>query len=115
MDPQADSVGAIPGWVLLSPEAVPEAWRSRAIPMMLVPLAPAESTTLLSETPVEQDVAAADLPLMNLLARGHSAAEIARALGYSPRTVNRRFTRLRERFEVSTTQELATELARRGF
>lgn len=115
MDPDGDSNGAVPGWVILSPGAVPAAWQARTIPMVLVPLTPAEASELLSQTPVEQDVAAADLPLIHLVARGHSAAEIARELGYSPRTVNRRVARLREDFEVATIQELATELARRGF
>lgn len=107
--------GEVPGWVILNPSAVPDAWQSRAIPMVLVPLTPGEGVQLLSEAPVEQDIRAADLPLVHLVARGHSAPEIARVLGVSPRTVYRRVTRMREEFAVSTMEELATELARRGF
>ena len=105
----------VPGWVILSPGAVPEAWLSRAITVMLVPMTPSEENTLLSGTPVEQDLAPRDLPLVHLVARGHSAAEIARALDISHRTVNRHIARLREEFAVSTIQELASEVARRGF
>ena len=101
--------------MILSPDAIPDAWRSRAIPLLLVPLTPAEAGQLLSDAPVQQDIAPADQPLIHLIARGHSAGEIARALDFSPRTVNRRVARLREEFEVSTIQELATVLARQGF
>jgi DNA-binding CsgD family transcriptional regulator len=83
--------------------------------MVLVPLMASEAMQLLSDVPVGQDIAAADLPLVRLVARGHSAAEIARALDVSPRTVNRHVARLRNEFGVATIQELATELARRGF
>ena len=83
--------------------------------MVLVPLTPAEVSELLSDPPVEQGIAAADLPLIRLVARGQTAPEIARALGVSPRTVYRRVTRMREAFGISTMEELATELARRGF
>jgi DNA-binding CsgD family transcriptional regulator len=107
--------GEVPGWVILSPGAVPDAWLSRTIPMVLVPLTPAEARQLLSDAPVEQGIAAADLPLVRLVARGHSATEIARALGVSPRTVHRHVARLSDEFGVATIQELATELARRGF
>lgn len=115
MSRNVQSTGQVPGWVILSPGAVPDAWRSRTIPMVLVPLTAAEAGELLSDAPVDQDIAVADLPLIHLVARGHSAAEIARALGISPRTVNRHVARLRDEFAVGTIQELATELARRGF
>lgn len=115
MGGNARSNGEFAGWVILSPEAVPEVWASRAVPMMLVPLAPSEAAHLFSNSPVQRDVAPADLPLIRLLARGHSATESARALGISPRTVNRHVARLRDEFDASSLQELATELARRGF
>lgn len=115
MNRSARSTVEVPGWVILSPDAVPDAWQPRAIPMVLVPLTPAEASNFLSDAPVEQDVAPADLPLIRLVARGHSAGEISRELGVSPRTVNRHIARLRDDFAVTTIQELATELARRGF
>ena len=83
--------------------------------MLLVPLTPAEAAQVLSQTPAEQAVAASDLPLVRLVAKGHSATQIARSLGVSPRTVHRHVARLCDDFGVATIQELATELARRGF
>lgn len=115
MSRKEQSTEVVPGWVILSPGAVPEPWRSRAIPMVLVPMTPSEANAVLSGVPVEQELAPRDLPLIHLIARGHSAAEIARALNVSHRTVNRHIARLREEFAVSTIQQLATELARRGF
>ena len=107
--------GEVPGWVILSPESVPERWRSRAIPMMLVPMLPAEAAQLLSNAPVEHGIASAQVPLARLLARGLSTAQIARELGISPRTVQRHVVRLSDQFGVRTIQQLVTELARRGF
>ncbi|HWL66548.1 MAG TPA: LuxR C-terminal-related transcriptional regulator [Actinomycetota bacterium] len=115
MSRNAPSTEEVPGWVILSPTAVPDAWRSRTIPMVLVPLTPAEASELLSDATVEQGIAPADLPLIHLVARGYSAAEISRELGVALRTVNRHVARLRDEFGVATIQELASELARRGF
>lgn len=105
----------VPGWVIVDPDAVPDGWRARAVPMMLVPLTPKETDQLLAGEPVESAILADDLPLVRHIARGHTAAEIARALNLSTRTVYRRVTRLRHEFAVPTMEELATELARRGF
>jgi DNA-binding CsgD family transcriptional regulator len=115
MSEKGQSNGEVPGWVILSPDAVPHSWRSRAVPMMLVPLGVSEAGQLLAEVPVEQGIADADLPLIHLVAKGHTAAEIARALDLSTRTVYRHITRLRTELGVATMEELATELARRGF
>ena len=105
----------VPGWVILRPDLVPDVWRSRAVPAVLVPLMPAEAIELLSAEPVKEGISAADLPLIRLVARGQTAAEIARTLHTSQRTVYRRVARLRDEFGVSTMEQLATELARRGF
>ena len=115
MSGNAPSTEEVTGWVILSPTAVPDAWQSRTVPMVLVPLTRAEAKGLLSDAPVQQDLAPADLPLIHLVARGYSAAEISRELGVALRTVNRHVARLRDRFGVATIQELASELARRGF
>ena len=109
------STEEVPGWIILSPGAVPEVWRSRAVPTVLVPLNPDEASQLLSGEPVKQGISADDLPLMHLLASGLTAAEIARELHISVRTVYRRVTRLRHEFSLSTMEAVATELAKRGF
>ena len=105
----------VPGWIILSPDAVPEVWRSRAVPTVLVPLTPVEASQVLSGEPVRQGISADDLPLMHLIARGLTPAGIARELRVSQRTAYRRVAGLRDKFGASTTEELATELARRGF
>ena len=115
MSGSAREYGEVPGWVILSPDAVPERWRSRAIPMVLVPLVPAEATQLLSDATVEHHIPAVHIPLVRLVARGLSAVEIAREIGVSPRTVQRHVARLSQDFGVATIQQLATELAKRGF
>ena len=113
--PKGQSDNEVPGWVILTPGAIPERWRSRAIPMVLVPLVPSEALQLHSDPSVDEDVPAVLLPLVRLVARGLSAVAIARELGVSPRTVQRRVAQLSQDFDVSTIQQLASELARRGF
>ncbi len=102
------------GWVLLPPDQVPDVWRTRAREMSLVALLPEESRGLLAGerplVPVDPD----EEQLLRLVTRGASANSIARELGITPRTVQRRLARLRERFEVGSTAELAVVLARRG-
>lgn len=115
MGNESSPEGDVPGWVILGPQSVPERWRSRAIQMMLVPMLPAEAAQLLSNAPVEDGIASAQVPFVRLLARGLSTAQIARELGISHRTVQRHVARLRDQFGVATIQQLATELARRGF
>jgi DNA-binding NarL/FixJ family response regulator len=83
--------------------------------MVLVPLVPEEATQLLSGAPVEHEIPAGQVPLVDLVARGLGASEVARELGVSPRTVQRHVARLSQDFGVATIQQLATELARRGF
>jgi DNA-binding NarL/FixJ family response regulator len=83
--------------------------------MALVPLTAEEAHQLLSEMPVEPTITADDLDLIRLVAKGHTATEIARALNLSTRTVYRYVARLRTDFSVSSMEALATELARRGF
>lgn len=109
--------GQVPagGWVFLEPESVPERWAERAIPVMLIPLTPEESSQMLNAQPVDAGTLTPDADLMRLVARGLSAEVIARRLGLAARSVYRRLARLRETFGVGSTAELAAELARRGF
>ncbi len=105
----------IPGWLILEPADVPDAWKDRARPMALVPLLPDEAKQILEEGAAEPSVAAQDPEFLRLVARGESAGLIARRLALSTRSVHRRLARLRDAMRVSSTAELAAELSRRGF
>jgi DNA-binding CsgD family transcriptional regulator len=99
----------------MDPESIPERWSDRAVPLVMVPLTPDESSQLFGEGPIESDELGPDADLMRLVARGLSAEVIATRLGLAPRSVYRRLARLREVFGIASTAELATELALRGF
>jgi hypothetical protein len=104
----------IPGWLILDPEHVPEAWRDRAMHMAWVPLLPSEADEILAEgtaRPVDMD----DPEFLRLVARGDAAGIIARRLSISTRSVHRRLARLRDSLGVASSAELAAELSRRGF
>ena len=103
------------GWLFLRPSAVPERWRSRAIPMSLVPLLPEEAAALTAENTAENSPHTGGEEFLKLVARGLSARVIARQLGISTRSVHRRTARLRDSLGVGSTPELASELSRRGF
>ena len=105
----------MPGWLILDPDNVPEAWRDRARSMALVPLLPEEASQILEEGSTEPAVAAHDPEFLRLIARGESAGVIARRLALSTRSVHRRLARLRDSLSVASTAELAAELSRRGF
>jgi len=95
-------------WLLVPPEVASEEWRARGVPLLLVPLEPAEAVS--AAPPLEP----AEEALARLVARGQSPRIIARELSVPLRTVYRRLANLRERFGASSTAELGTELARRG-
>ena len=100
-------------WVLLSPDACPDAWLRRAVPVMRVPLGKHEASGILDERPRPPSLAS-DEELARLLSRGMSTLQISVALGISPRTVFRRVARLRRDFGASSTKELVSLLARYG-
>jgi DNA-binding NarL/FixJ family response regulator len=104
-------------WIVVRGSAgdVPEPWASRCIEMVMVPLMPGETKSLLARERAEPELQAEDLPLAQLVARGVPARRIASELAISSRSVERRLQRLRHRLGVSSTAELAVLLARRGF
>lgn len=104
-----------PGWILVSPSALPDRWRDRATPMFLVPLLPGEAHDVLSGEPAGSELHGEDLSLARLVARGVPVDDCARQLHLTSRTVYRRLARLRRLVGVKTTSELVAELARRGF
>jgi DNA-binding NarL/FixJ family response regulator len=101
------------GWIFLRGEPVPGRWRERASAGYLVPLLPGEATQLLDA--VDALDPSEDEELVRLVARGLAAPEIAAELGKSLRSTQRHLARLRRRFGVATTAELATILRDRGF
>lgn len=110
MRPQQDQV-----WLLLPLDAVPAEWRPRAVQMSLVPLLPNEARSVLAGESAVPALDPADLRLVELVARGLSGRAISREIRVPLRTVERHLSRLRSRFGVATTAELAAVLARRGF
>lgn len=105
---------AAEGWLILR-GGVPARWRDRAVPLHLVPLLPQETAQMLAGVSVVPPVSAEDEPLLHAVARGVKASTMARELGVGLRTVERRLARLRRRFEVPSTADLTTLLARLGF
>lgn len=103
------------GWLLLSPPAVPERWRHRAVDLCLVPLLPEEAAQALAREPVDPAMDPEDAVLARLLAQGVTIEAIATEVGMSVRGVQYRLAGLRERFGVETTAELRGLLARWGF
>lgn len=107
MDPAA--------WLFLAADAVPAGWRDRSRPCALVPLSGVEVATLLREQSVLSVLDDTDVRLLRLLARGRTVSAVARELGVSRSTVQRRTARLRERLGAESLVDLALAAARHGF
>ena len=99
--------------VLAHPDDLPEAWQLRGRTLVLVALSPSELAELFGHG-VPSAGARFDGDLMTMVAQGHTQSAIARRLGCSLRTVQRRLARIRQELGVPTTQELPAELVRRG-
>jgi DNA-binding CsgD family transcriptional regulator len=103
----------IPGWLILEPDKVPDAWRDRVTEMAWVPLLPEEAEGILRDGSAEP--ATTDTEFLRQVAQGDAPGVIARRLSISTRSVHRRLARLRDSLGVASSAELAAELARRGF
>lgn len=103
------------GWVFVTPDSLPEQWRGRTVPVLMVPLTGAEVAAALGGRPAGQGIGAEDEPLVALTARGLSTRTIAAELQLTPRQVERRLAALRARLGVASKAELAASLARLGF
>lgn len=102
-----------PTWVLLPPGTeLPTEWTERAVPLLLIPLLPAEVASVIERKRRQEP---GDPLFLGLVARGRAARDIARQLDITDRSVYRRLAALRDDFGVVTNAELAAELARRGF
>ncbi|MGH2692196.1 MAG: LuxR C-terminal-related transcriptional regulator [Actinomycetota bacterium] len=102
-------------WIFLENADLPPVWRRRAVPGYMVLLAGPELERLTGAAEAEPGIDAEDEPILPLVARGLTVTSIASRMGITPRTVERRLARLRERLEVGSTAELAVLLAERGF
>jgi DNA-binding transcriptional ArsR family regulator len=111
-DPRIESYQ---GWLFLRPEAVPEHWSDRSVPMNLVPLLPEEVGEFAGMTPADPYDDVNSAKLVTLVARGKSIHDIAREMKLGERTVDRHVKRLREKYGVTTKGELSALLARLGF
>jgi DNA-binding NarL/FixJ family response regulator len=110
-----DETSGFEGWFLVSHDAVPERWRSRAQDMTLIPLLPDEMKDVLANSAPQPTLTSFNEALARLVARGASNVEIGETLHLSLRTVERQLAELRERVGVRTDRELVGYLARRGF
>ena len=110
----SDQESRIPGWLILDPDRVPEAWKDRAQQMAMVPLLPSEAEQVLEKGSAEPAITH-DPEFLRLVARGEAAGTIARRLSISTRSVHRRLARLRDSVGAESSSELAAELSRRGF
>lgn len=113
--PGSDPTDTAVAWVFLHPDAVPPAWRDRGRPLVFVPLIADEVQALLGQEPVTPMLRADEHRMASLVAEGRTTVAIARELGVSRSTVQRRLTGLRNRFGVRSQVELALALARQGF
>lgn len=94
------------GWVLLSRDAVPDPWKARGVPLVLVPLLHDEARQVTSLARKRPNLDADRLALLQLVMSGLSIDAMARELKVSRRTVERRLSGLRQRFGVDTTAQL---------
>lgn len=99
----------------MPPSAVPPHWQSRAVDLVMVPLLPDEAAQMLQGGAEGPRLSPADQALVEFLAGGLSADAIATRLGLTRRSVQRRIARLRDDVGVTTTPELVSFFARRGF
>jgi DNA-binding CsgD family transcriptional regulator len=101
--------------MLLDPERVPARWQARVIHVAIVPLLPEEASEVLSTGSTTPVLGAEDEELVALVSGGLSNEAIARRLGISIRSVQRRLGRLHERYGTNTKAQLVTFLVQRGF
>jgi DNA-binding NarL/FixJ family response regulator len=102
----------VEGWLFLRRGTVPPAWRDRVVPVDMVPILRGEGAELLGDRHDELDPH--EERILQLVAAGRSAAEIARELRVNVRSVQRRIAKIRQRVGAGSTAELVSILARGG-
>ena len=102
-------------WLFMRGDDIPERWRSRAVPVFLVPLVPDEAGTLLEHGTAAPFLSPDEQVLAGLVARGLPTKDVADRLAMSTRGVQRKVARLRRRLGLEAGDDLSAFLARRGF
>lgn len=105
----------VEAWLFVRSDVVPQRWRERADVVWMVPLLRGETVDILGGGTADPHIGREEEPLARLTAGGLPIEDIARELSLSPRSVQRRIASLRARLGVGSKDELALELARRGF
>ena len=103
------------GWFFVHAQALPEAWKSRAVPVYLLPMMPSEALEVLlsrGSGPALDDV---ERRIAALVARGANTGEIAKQVQISARSVQRHIARLKKRTGATTRVDLVHKLSSRGF
>lgn len=110
----APTIAAGQCWVVLEREGVPDEWLHRVSSLAVLRLVPHEIARLLDCASSGEALSAQDRELADALLAGRSVPAIARSLGISPRSVQRRIARLRDRLSVTSTEQLVAALVRMG-
>ena len=101
------------GWFLISPHALPEEWRERAVPVYMIRLDSADvENFVLHSADMYERLESEEIEIARLLAQGVPPRDIALRLHLSRRSVFRRLARLRQLFDAKSNGELATKLAK---
>ena len=102
------------GWLFIPADAVPERWKDRAVLVAAVPMLTNEVEELLAGRAPVPELDGLEERLAKLLARGSTIKRIAKDVSLSTRSVERHLSRLCDRFDMSSTRELAIFFARHG-
>ena len=107
------AAGAESSWFLVSADALPEAWRDRAVPVFLIKLRDDDVRRLAQpDQSVGGSLEEDERSVARLMSRGVPPRQIALELHLSRRSVFRRLARMRQLTGSMNNAELATKLAK---
>jgi len=109
------SESTLGAWLLLDPSVVPPRWQSRIQLVALVPLLAEEAERFVGTGHVTAALEGSDEALAHGLVNGKTTKEMARTLGVSTRSVQRRVAEMTRRFGVRNRAQLVRALTRGGF
>lgn len=102
-------------WILVDPSDVPEDWRGRGTPLVMLPLLQDEADSILAGRPATPAVDDEELRLLQMVARAPTIRQIAKEMGLGERATQKRLAALRRQFGVGSTSELSALLASKGY